>query len=256
MSESTDEKRFFGEGLPYVPAGPWPGLLIVVEGTDGVGRTTQVDLLREWLEVRGYGVVETGWTRSKLIGSALTEAKRGNTLTNITYTLMYSTDFADRLEYQILPALRNGFIVLADRYIYTLFARAVVRGVSPEYVRDLFGFAFMPDLVFYLRMGVPSLIRRVLTSGRMNYWESGMDLNLGSDLYDSFKKYQSQLIRHFDKMVDEYDFITVNAHRRPQAVQAVLREHVGSLLEERNMSPKTEASDQLDVASGQTGEGA
>ena len=238
MSQTSTHRPFFGEGLPYVPAGPWPGLLIVIEGTDGVGRTTQVNLLREWLEVQGYGVIETGWTRSKLIGGALTEAKKGHILTRITHTLMYATDFADRQEYQIVPALRNGFIVLADRYVYTAFARAVVRGVGIGYVRDLFGFAVVPDLVFYLRLGVPALIRRVLTCDRMNYWESGMDLNLGADLYDSFKKYQSRILRQFDKMAEEFDFVTVDGYKKPDTIQAVLRERVGGLLEERDLSPQ------------------
>ena len=111
--------RYYGEGLPYVADEYWPGKLIVIEGTDGVGRTTQITMLRKWLEIQGYGTVETGWTRSKLIGRAITEAKKGHTLNRLTYTLMYATDFADRLEYQIIPALRNGFIVLADRYVYT-----------------------------------------------------------------------------------------------------------------------------------------
>ncbi len=240
MNESPDQHRqFFGEGLPYLPSGPWRGLLIVIEGTDGVGRTTQVNLLREWLEVQGYGVIETGWTRSKLIGGALTEAKKGHTLTRITHTLMYATDFADRQEYQILPALRNGFIVLADRYVYTAFARAVVRGVQPDYVRDLFGFAVVPDLVFYLRLSVPALIRRTLACDRMNYWESGMDLNLGADLYDSFKRYQSLIIRQFDKMAEDFGFITVDAHKKPDRIQDILREHVGSLLETRELAPPT-----------------
>ncbi len=234
----SDDNLFFGEGLPYLKLNEsFPGLLIVVEGTDGVGRTTQVTLLREWLEVQGYGVIETGWTRSKLIGNALTEAKKGHTLTRITHTLMYATDFADRQEYQILPALRNGFIVLADRYVYTAFARAIVRGVSADYVHDLFGFAIKPDLVFYLRLGIPALIRRVLTCDRMNYWESGMDLNLGADLYDSFKKYQSRLTREFDKMAEEYEFITVDAHRRPLTIQKELREEVAKMLESRNLNP-------------------
>lgn len=245
MNRSADENKFFGEGLPYLNLkGSFPGLLIVIEGTDGVGRTTQVNLLREWLEVQGFGVIETGWTRSKLIGNALTEAKKGHTLTRITHTLMYATDFADRQEYQILPALRNGFIVLADRYVYTAFARAVVRGVNADYVHDLFGFAIKPDLVFYLRLGVPALIRRVLTCDRMNYWESGMDLNLGADLYDSFKKYQSRLAREFDKMAEEYDFITVDAHKRPLTIHKVLRKEVDKLLEERNMSPVNPALDE------------
>jgi dTMP kinase len=239
MSADAGTQRYFGEGLPYLPNEAWPGLLIVIEGTDGVGRTTQVNLLREWLEVQGYGVIETGWTRSKLIGGALTEAKKGHTLTRTTHTLMYATDFADRQEYQIIPALRNGFVVLADRYVYTAFARAVVRGVDTGYVRDLFGFAVVPDLVFYLRLGVPALIRRVLADDRMNYWESGMDLNLGDDLYDSFRKYQTRVIREFDNLAKESGFITVDAHKRPHAIQAVLREHVGELLAGRSMPPQT-----------------
>lgn len=256
MNDDVPDRRFFGEGLPYLPSGPWPGLLIVVEGTDGVGRSTQVTLLREWLEVQGYGVIETGWTRSKLIGGALTEAKKGHTLTRITHTLMYATDFADRQEYQILPALRSGFIVLADRYVYTAFARAVVRGVEPDYVRDLFGFALVPDLVFYLRLSVPALIRRVLAGERMNYWESGMDLNLGADLYDSFRKYQSLLIRQFDRLSEEFGFITVDAHKKPDVIQAVLREHVAKLLEERELPPSAapiEGETLVDAASASIG---
>jgi len=236
MNQTGTPTRFYGEGLPYLSIGSLPGLLIVIEGTDGCGRTTQVNLLREWLEVQGYGVIETGWTRSKLIGNAIAQAKKGHTLTRITYTLMYATDFADRLEYQILPALRNGFIVLADRYIYTAIARAVVRGVDPSYARGLFGFAVVPDVVFYLRLTVPYLVRRVLSCNRMNYWESGMDLNLGSDLYDCFKKYQSRLIQQFDKMAAELGFVTVDARKAPHRIQAILREHVAKLLQSRNLT--------------------
>lgn len=237
MTQASGEKRFFGEGLPYISVGSLPGLLIVIEGTDGCGRTTQVNLLREWLEVQGYGVLETGWTRSKLIGNAITQAKKGHTLTRITYTLMYATDFADRLEYQILPALRNGFVVLADRYIYTAIARSVVRGVDPEYARGLFGFAVVPDQVFYLQLSVPYLVRRVLMCNRMNYWESGMDLNLGADLYDCFKKYQSKLIRELDGMAEEFGFVTVDARKSPNKIQSILRENVAKLLESRHLAP-------------------
>jgi dTMP kinase len=127
--------------------------------------------------------------------------------------------------------------VLADRYIYTAIARAVVRDVSPEYVRGLFGFAVVPDMVFYLQLTVPYLTRRVLMCNRMNYWESGMDLNLGSDLYDCFKKYQSKLIRELDRMAEEYAFLTLDARKAPNRIQAVLREHVAKLLQSRNMTP-------------------
>lgn len=225
--------RYYGEGLPYVADEAWPGKLIVIEGTDGVGRTTQITMLRRWLEIQGFGTVETGWTRSKLIGRAITKAKKGHTLNRLTYTLMYATDFADRLEYQIIPALRNGFIVLADRYIYTAMARAVVRGVDRRWVRELFGFAAVPDLVVHLKLSVPELIPRVLAAGRMNYWESGMDLNLGEDLYDSFKKYQSMIIDELNVMANEYDFVTLDGTLSPDEIHGTLREHVSKLLASR-----------------------
>lgn len=227
---TTSNARFFGEGLPNVSHDPWPGKLIVIEGTDGTGRTTQINRLRNWLEVQGYGTVDTGWTRSKLIGRAITEAKKGHTLNRLTYTLMYATDLADRLEYEILPALRNGFIVLADRYVYTAMVRAMVRGVDPTWVHELFGFAAVPDLVFHFRLSVAQLIPRVLAAGGMNYWESGMDLNLGEDLYDSFKKYQSMLIEELDRLSEKYGFIDIDSTRSPSAIQDTLREHVTRLL--------------------------
>jgi dTMP kinase len=230
---AMQKPQFFGDGLPYTSDAPWTGKLIVVEGTDGSGRTTQMNMLRDWLEVQGHGTVETGWTRSKLIGRAITEAKKGHTLSRMTHTLMYATDFADRLEYQILPALRNGFIVLADRYVYTAMSRAMVRGVDPEWLRELYGFAVVPDLVIHLKLPVPQLILRVIAAGQMNYWESGMDLNLGEDLYDSFEKYQTMIVDELDRMATAYDFITVDATMSPDAIQAIIRQHVTVLLKGR-----------------------
>ncbi len=227
---TSNRPRYFGDGLPYVSAESWSGTLIVIEGTDGTGRTTQINRMREWLEVQGYGTVETGWTRSKLIGRAITEAKKGHTLNRLTYTLMYATDLADRLEYEILPALRNGFIVLADRYVYTAMVRAIVRGVDPNWVHELFGFAALPDLVFHFKLSVAQLIPRVLAAGGMNYWESGMDLNLGEDLYDSFKRYQSMLIEELNRLSDDYGFIDIDSTRSPRDIQNTLREHVTKLL--------------------------
>jgi dTMP kinase len=151
----------------------------------------------------------------------------------MTHTLMYATDFADRLEYQILPALRNGFIVLADRYVYTAMSRAMVRGVDPEWLRELYGFAVVPDLVIHLKLPVPQLILRVIAAGQMNYWESGMDLNLGEDLYDSFEKYQTMIVDELDRMATAYDFITVDATMSPDAIQAIIRQHVTVLLKGR-----------------------
>jgi dTMP kinase len=154
--------QYYSYGVPYLPLDRYPGKLIAIEGTDGVGRSTQIVLLREWLEVQGYGVVETGWTRSELIGPTIDLAKSSNTLNKLTFVLLYATDFADRLEKEIIPALKAGFIVLSDRYIFTALARAGVRGIDRQWTRNLFGFAIAPHLVFYLRIDEKTLIRRVL----------------------------------------------------------------------------------------------
>src|SRR6187455_3667212 len=159
--------RYYGQGIPYLPLNGYPGKLIAIEGTDGVGRTTQIQLLREWLEVKGYGVIETGWTRSELMAPTIELAKSSNTLNKLTFVLLYACDFADRLEKEVIPALKAGFIVLADRYIYTAIARATVRGVDSQWIRRLYGFAIAPHLVFYLKVDVDTLIRRVLSARGM-----------------------------------------------------------------------------------------
>jgi dTMP kinase len=188
-----------------------PGRLIVIEGTDGVGRSTQLSLLRPWLESSGYAVVDTEMTRSVLVGRGLKQAKEGHTLSTITLNLFYATDFVDRFEQQILPALRAGFIVLTDRYIYSLIARALVRGADPHWIRSIYGLALKPDATFYLKIGVEDLIPRVLHSGGFDYWESGMDMRLGDDLYDSFVNYQTRLLAEFEKMIEEYNFQVIDA---------------------------------------------
>src|SRR5258706_10774726 len=149
-----------------------PCRLVVIEGTDGVGRSTQLRLLRPWLESSGYAVIDTEMTRSVLAGSGLKQAKEGHTLGPITLNLFYATDFVDRFESQILPALRAGFIVLTDRYIYSLIARAVVRGADPDWIRSIYGLALKPDAIFYLKIGVEDLVPRVLQRGGFDYWES------------------------------------------------------------------------------------
>ncbi len=222
--------KYISHAMPYLPQGPVTGKLIVIEGTDGCGRTTQAVALKQWLEVQGYGVMETGWTRSKLVGQAITDAKQGHSLNRLTYCLMYATDLADRMEYQIIPALRSGFIVLADRYVFTAIARGIVRGADKQWLHDLFGFAVVPDLVFYLKLGVHELVPRVLHSQKMNYWESGMDMNYGDDLYDSFMAYQGALIEQFDSMAGDEGFVSVDARSSPQVIQAELRRVVGRYL--------------------------
>ncbi|WP_447972178.1 dTMP kinase [Nitrospira sp. Kam-Ns4a] len=223
-------RRYFGDGLPYLNLSDLKGRLIAIEGTDGVGRSTHIELLQEWLEVQGYGVVTTGWTRSNLMSKTIEMAKQGNILDRWSFSLLYATDFADRLEHQIIPALRSGFIVLADRYIYTAFARDTVRSGDRQWIRDVFGFAVVPDLVCYLRIDVDTLVLRVIESKGMNFWESGMDMRLGSDLYDSFKKYQSLLIEEFDKMAEEFGFEVVDARKPPEEIQGALRAKIAPLL--------------------------
>jgi dTMP kinase len=223
--------RYFGDGLTYLNPSDLKGKLIAIEGTDGVGRTTHLEMLQEWLEVQGYGVVTTGWTRSNLMSKAIEAAKAGNILDRWSLSLLYATDFADRLEHQIIPALRSGFVVLADRYIYTAFARDFARSGDRTWIRDVFGFALIPDLVCYLRIDVETLALRVIETTGMNYWESGMDLRLGADLYDSFKKYQSLLINEFDKMAEEFHFDVVDARKSPEEIQEELRGHILPVLQ-------------------------
>jgi dTMP kinase len=224
------DKTFYGNGLPYLKVGPLRGSLIVIEGTDGVGRSTQIEQLTRWLEIQGYGVVNTGWTRSPLLAETINEAKAGHELNVTTFSLLYAADFADRLENQIIPALRAGFIVVADRYMYTAFARNAVMGADPEWTRRLFGFAVVPDLVLYLQIDVKHLVPRVLESKGMDYWESGMHLKLGSDIFDSFRRYQARILREYDQMIGEFDFVTVDARQPIDDIQQALRSTIGKYL--------------------------
>lgn len=216
-------RRYFGDGLPYLTPHELQGKLIAIEGTDGVGRSTHIEQLQHWLEVQGYGVVTTGWTRSNLMSKTIEEAKQGNSVDRWSFSLLYATDFADRLENLVMPALRSGFIVLTDRYIYTALARDVVRSGNREWIRQVFGFALVPDLVVYLRIDVETLALRVIESKGLDFWESGMDMRLSPDLYDSFKKYQTLLIEEFDQMAEEFGFTVVDARKSPDEIQTQLR---------------------------------
>jgi dTMP kinase len=224
------DKAFYGHGLPNVKPG-LRGSLIVVEGTDGVGRSTQIEQLIPWLELQGYPVTNTGWTRSNLLSQTINDAKAGHALTVTTFSLLYAADFADRLENNVLPALRAGFIVLADRYMYTAFARNAVMGAERQWTRDLFGCALIPDLVLYLKLDVDHLIPRVLEGKGMDYWESGMHLALGSDIFDSFVRYQTRLIREYNRLAREFSFTAVDARKPVDHIQADLRRHISTYLQ-------------------------
>ena len=223
---------YYSYGIPYLPIDGYPGKIIAIEGTDGVGRSTQIRLLREWLEVQGYGVIETGWTRSQLMAPTIDIAKASNTLNKLTFVLLYATDFADRLEKEIIPALKAGFIVLSDRYIFTAMARAGIRGVDRSWMRNLYGFGIAPHLVFYLRIDETTLIRRVLQSRGMDYWESGMDMKLGDDIYESFRAYQRALLREYASMANEFGFRVLDARRKIDVIQDELRRQIAAFLAE------------------------
>lgn len=203
--------RFYGPPPPGVLDGALPGRLIVIEGTDGVGRSTHISLLKEWLESRGYAVVNTGLRRSELAGRGIEQAKRGNTLDPLTLNLLYATDFSDRLERQILPALRAGMVALVDRYIFSLMARARVRGLAPEWIENLFGFALVPDLVVYMDIDIDHLVPRVLGTTGYDYWESGQDYLAGPDVYGNFVEHQTRLLAEFRRLAVEHGFTTVDA---------------------------------------------
>ncbi len=210
--------QFYGEGLPGVDLASLSGRLIVLEGPDSVGRSTQVSLLRDWLESKGHATTDTGLTRSELTQEGLDAAKQGHVLGRKTMSLFYATDFADRLENQIVPALRAGYYVVSDRYYYSMRARDITRGADPNWLEEIYGFALVPDITLYLRVEVPDLVPRALHGKGFNYWESGMDLALGDNLFDSFCVYQSRVIAELDKMAEHYRFVTIDASRDPDAI--------------------------------------
>jgi dTMP kinase len=223
-------RESYGVVLPGINLEELSGKLIVIEGTDGVGRSTQISLLKPWLEQQGRAVLDTGIKRSQLAGKGIQQAQEGHTLGRVTLSLFYATDFADRLENQIVPALRAGFVVLTDRYIYSLMARALVRGVDAQWVHSVYSFALKPDATFYLRIGVDDLIPRVVFSRGFDYWESGMDLHPSEDMYESFRKYQTALLAQFDTLSEEYKFEVIDASTDIRTIFAQLRDGIARVL--------------------------
>lgn len=222
--------QFYNEPLPGIDTGELQGKLIVIEGPDSVGRSTQVSRLRTWLEQQGHAVLDTGLARGTLAGKGIQEAKEGNTLGSVTMTLFYVTDFADRLENEIIPALRAGFVVLTDRYIFSLMARGIARGEDSVWLEKLAGFALVPHAVYYLRADVPTLVSRVVMGrGSFDYWESGMDMHFGADMYDSYVRYQTRLIRALDRMGRKYEFQTIDATKPADVIFRQLQRSIGGL---------------------------
>ncbi len=224
-------RQFYGTPPPGVQADALGGKLIVIEGADGSGRSTQIALVNEWLERNGHATVQVGLRRSTLVSAELEKAKQGNTLGRITMSLFYATDFADQLDNIILPALRAGFVVLADRYIYTLMARAIVRGCDRRWLESLYGIAVVPDVVFYLKTTPQQLVERNFQKKDcLDYWESGMDIGLSADMFESFMKYQKMIEREFSRMQKQYGFIVIDGNRPIRAIAADLQKHIEAVL--------------------------
>jgi dTMP kinase len=214
--------KFYGEGIAGVNPEDLSGKLLVIEGADGSGRSTQIDLLKDYLENSGRAITNVGLVRSTLVSNELNKAKQGNVLSEITRSLFYATDFADQLENIIIPSLRAGFIVLADRYIYTLMAREIVRGEDRKWVRSLYGIALVPQLIIYLKVSPGQLVERNLRkNATLDYWESGMDLGISRDIFKSFMRYQRLIQREFSLMQTEFGFHVVNGNL---AIRSVSRE--------------------------------
>lgn len=223
--------EYYGRGLSYSQESRIRGRLIVIEGPDASGRSTQVTRITSKLEADGHAVLNTGLRRSELISPGILEAKRNLVLGKRTISLFYAADFADQLENKIIPALRSGFIVLADRYIYTLMARDVVRGISKRWSYNLFGFAIKPDLVFYVDVDPKELVHRVFQkNASLDYYESGADLGLSDNMFESFLIYQSMVAREFRKMQKKYGLIFINGNRSIEEINAELQGKIDDFL--------------------------
>ncbi len=231
MVPKATPKRFYGHGIPGVDLEKLFGKLIVIEGADGSGRSTQIARLVQWLEGCGHATVQVGLKRSTLVSEELERAKQGNILSHITMSLFYATDFADQLENIILPALKAGFMVLADRYIYTLMVRDLVRGMDEAWLKNVYGIALVPDAVFYLNVAPEQLVQRNFQKNHtLDYWESGMDLGLSRDMFDCFLQYQALVEKQFRRLQSTYGFTIVSGERSAEEINAELQEKIEGVL--------------------------
>ncbi len=223
--------KFYAHGIPYLKDDKIRGRLIVIEGPDASGRSTQIELITSKLEADGHAVVNTGLKRSELVSEGILLAQQSHTMGKRTLSLFYAADFADQLENKIIPALEAGYVVLADRYIYTLMARAVIRGLGRRWCHNLFGFALVPHLVFYLDVDPAELVHRVfLKRSSLDYYESGADMGLSDDMYESFIIYQGLLAKEFYKMQKRYGLVIINGNRTIQEINMDLQKRIDSFL--------------------------
>jgi dTMP kinase len=229
--EDGTSQYFYGEALVGFDPSEITGTLIVIEGMDGSGRSTQIALLQEWLESEGFAVQTSGLRRSNLVGRDIDELLAKNAVTRLTLALMYATDFFDQIEHRILPALRAGTVVLADRFIFTLIARGVVRGINRDYLSGLYAMALRPHLTFWLNVRPETAFAREFKKAQaISYWEAGRDMSLSHDLYWSFIRYQTMIKREFEVMAKRHAFIELDGEASVSTVNKQLRQRIGDQL--------------------------
>ena len=229
--EEDTSQPFFGEPLVGFDPSEITGSLIVIEGMDGSGRSTQISLLQEWLESEGFSVQTSGLRRSNLVGRDIDQLLAKNAVTRLTLALMYSTDFFDQIEHRIVPALKSGAIVLADRYVFTLIARGVVRGINRDYLSGLYAMALRPHLTFWLNVRPETAFGREFKKAQaISYWEAGRDMSLSHDLYWSFIRYQTMIKREFEAQAKKYSFIELDGEASVPTVNKLLRQRIAEHL--------------------------
>jgi dTMP kinase len=229
--EEESSQSFFGEPLVGFDPNEITGALIVIEGMDGSGRSTQISLLQEWLESEGFSVQTSGLRRSNLVGRDIDELLAKNAVTRLTLALMYSTDFFDQIEHRIVPALKSGAVVLADRYVFTLIARGVVRGINRDYLSGLYAMALRPHLTFWLNVRPETAFGREFRKAQaISYWEAGRDMSLSHDLYWSFIRYQTMIKREFEAMAKKHSFIELDGEASVSTVNKLLRQRIAEHL--------------------------
>ncbi len=230
-TEAEYSQSFFGESLVGLDPSELNGTLVVIEGMDGSGRSTQIALLQEWLESEGFSVQTSGLRRSNLVGRDIDELLAKNAVTRLTLALMYATDFFDQLEHRIVPALRSGAVVLADRFIFTLIARGVVRGINRDYMTGLYAMALRPHITFWLNVRPETAFAREFKKAQaISYWEAGRDMSLSHDLYWSFVRYQTMIKREFEVMAKKSSFIELDGEASVSNVNKQLRLRIAEQL--------------------------
>ena len=229
--EEDSSQSFFGEPLVGFDPNEISGSLIVIEGMDGSGRSTQISLLQEWLESEGFSVQTSGLRRSNLVGRDIDQLLAKNAVTRLTLALMYSTDFFDQVEHRIVPALKSGAVVLADRYVFTLITRGVVRGINRDYLSGLYAMALRPHLTFWLNVRPETAFGREFRKAQaISYWEAGRDMSLSHDLYWSFIRYQTMIKREFEAMAKKHSFVELDGEASVPTVNKLLRQRIAEHL--------------------------